>query len=945
MHPDTPPSRAPSPAEDLFADLVLRVSGGQPDDLEAVCRAHPVLEPELRALHARHYGVKARHRALDLGSLSPVAGGAGGHSAILEELRARGAQLARYRIVGRIGAGGMGTVYEAEDLLLGRKVALKVISDPARSTQLLPLFQREMRIAARISHPGVAGIHDAGVDEQGRAFFTMPLVSGRDLSEVFRRVHEKRDGWTFPRALGVLRQVCDTMAYVHSRGVIHCDLKPSNVRVGGFGEVFVMDWGLAKELAATADATPQPTSEATHARELSLRGHGTPPYVSPEQARGGIATLGSATDIYAIGSMLYELLAGRAPYVSQGETPSSDVLITRLLAGPPQPIQEVSASQPPELLAICNRAMQRDATARYASCLELARDLESFLEGRVVSAYATGAWAEARKWVERNRALAASLGLAAAVVLVAAIVVSRLQSHDQHERLLSSYRNAAEIARQRGAWRQVLENVDLARRAGFSDEIELALLEAEVRLWTGQPKDALDRLSGLVVQDGTSAQRARSHLIQAQALQARVGENDTALEHVRLAMAETLSAADRAFASGLMATTTAESLSRFDEALRYEPLHFAAMSARLTTLFFLGRLDEALEQANILKRCYPDDPNALIMIVLLDQLVHGHYATLPSLEPLQARLSPEAVSRVRVAVESFVFFNTLPSTVAMGRFESLSGEQWAAAIKATATMQSAMNSLEFSPLLDSTQDSWMFAPKVPGIAAAYEALGQVLAVDRSQSAANEVARVTGLDGSPFLESPETCAIVLEDALKSHEEASFYFFHGAAILTSSLRDGETQADKLRRCLPSFERALSTPCILPKIRNMARYLAARCYNDLLVYAKDDTYRERAIAMVRSESVDETSDWEEIRMLGSLAMLCDAQSDGLRLVDAWIKKHPEQLDPRASRINVLRFMGAPGAALEEAEALLREHPENARLRDARDSAAAAVAKLRKQ
>ncbi len=459
-------SRAPSPAEDLFADYVLGLSGGKPDDFDALCEAHPTLAVELRELHARHFGAKGLQRALDLGSLPSTARGAGTqNAAILEELKARGAQVARYRVVEKIGAGGMGTVYDAEDVLLGRRVALKVISDVGRTRDLLPLFHREMRIAARISHPGVAGIHDAGVDEQGRAFFTMPLVRGRDLSEVFRFVRTTDSGWTLPRALGVLRQVCETMAYVHSRGVIHRDLKPANVRVGDYGEVYVMDWGLAK-VTAEQEGAQAVSAPGQAIGSLSGQTKGTPVYMSPEQAHGDLEALGPATDVYAIGAMLYELLAGHAPYREKDEEPDSERDLKRVRAGPPAALGRVARDAPAELVAICERTMTREAKARYPDMSALAADLASYLETRVVSAYETGTWAETKKWVQRNKALAIALA-GVLVVAVAGGAAFALKADEATQQALLAEANAARATEQ--------ERIAIQRAA----ELAIATLSAQ----------------------------------------------------------------------------------------------------------------------------------------------------------------------------------------------------------------------------------------------------------------------------------------------------------------------------------------------------------------------------------------------------------------------------------------------------------------------------------
>jgi WD40 repeat protein len=282
-------------------------------------------------------------------------------------------------------------------------------------------------------------VHELGLDDEGRLYFTMRLVRGRDLSEVFEELQRGSDGWTVTRAVGALLKACEAMAYAHSKRVIHRDLKPANIMVGRFGEVYVMDWGLARVLgredprdlrlvhqpaapsmvltdrrdARDSDAVAASSDSPLLTRDGDIVG--TPSYMSPEQARGDLAVVGPASDVYSLGAILYHLLAGRMPFVPQGEKTSAHVVWTRLREGPPEPLRELAPSTPEELVAICEKAMAREPDARYVDTLDMAEDLRAYLEGRVVRAHATGALVEFKKWVARNKALA---GTAAAALLL-----------------------------------------------------------------------------------------------------------------------------------------------------------------------------------------------------------------------------------------------------------------------------------------------------------------------------------------------------------------------------------------------------------------------------------------------------------------------------------------------------------------------------------------------
>ncbi len=233
-------------------------------------------------------------------------------------------RVGRYRLTGEIARGGVGAVYRAHDVDLGRDVAFKVILDAHRTKpELLRRFVEEAQIGGQLHHPGVCAVHEMGLFADDRPFFTMKLVKGRTLSEL---LSERRDpAVERQRFLGIFLQVAQTLAYAHARGVIHRDLKPSNIMVGSFGEVQVMDWGLAKVLArggaqedrrATTTAEPPSVirtlrSGSTGSESLAGSVLGTPAYMAPEQARGEVDDLDERTDVFGLGAVLCEILTGR----------------------------------------------------------------------------------------------------------------------------------------------------------------------------------------------------------------------------------------------------------------------------------------------------------------------------------------------------------------------------------------------------------------------------------------------------------------------------------------------------------------------------------------------------------------------------------------------------------------------------------------------------------
>jgi WD40 repeat protein len=317
-----------------------------------------------------------------------------------------------YELLGELARGGMGRISKARDRL-GRVVAVKQLLHP--SPHAIALFEREARITARLQHPSIVSVIEAGILPNGEPMYVMKLVPGRALRDVLR------ESLAVTERLGLLPiviAIADALAYAHREGVIHRDLKPSNVLIGEFGEVVVIDWGLAHD--AHGGREP-PEAAAALAADVTARAMGTPAYMTPEAARG--EPVDERADVYAIGALLYEMLAGAPPY--RGE--DGVAILAAVRAGPPEPIARRAPGTPADLAAIVERAMARDRDARYPSARELADELRRFATGQLVSAHVYSLRDRAWRWLRRNRAPVAVGGVAAALVIgLVAIGVSRI---------------------------------------------------------------------------------------------------------------------------------------------------------------------------------------------------------------------------------------------------------------------------------------------------------------------------------------------------------------------------------------------------------------------------------------------------------------------------------------------------------------------------------------
>lgn len=392
----------------------------------------------------------------------------------------------RYEDRGVLGAGAIGEVRRVYDRVLRATFAMKVLRHAA-SPESRTRFYAEARVTARLRHPGIVAVQDLGELPDGRPWFTMEEVGGRTFAEVLQ------DEPGLRRRVEIWLRVCEAVAYAHAQGIVHRDLKPDNVMVGDFGEVRVMDWGLAR----VSDGVEPPSGEESRDHQGTVLGSvlGTPGYMPPEQAAGRSREVGPTADVYALGAMLYTLLAGQRPYAHLG---GRDALAATV-RGPPTPVAELAPEGPPALVALCTRAMAREPGDRPGDAALLVSAVREWLEGARKEAEARDLVERAlgaRPRAERLRAEADALSAEAARLL------DGVAPFDPIERKLPGWGLEEEAERVRADALEVEEGMHRGLRAALVQAPELR--EAHLAL----------------------AELYRSRLVRAEALGERVAAAD-----------------------------------------------------------------------------------------------------------------------------------------------------------------------------------------------------------------------------------------------------------------------------------------------------------------------------------------------------------------------------------------------------------------------------------
>ena len=459
----------------------------------------------------------------------------------------------RYQVKREFARGGMGLIWVAMDTAVGREVALKELLPPKLGSgttrvtdapELVERFLREAKVTGQLEHPNIVPVYEIATREDGGVFYTMKLVRGKTMAHKLLQIangtgtaREKLDQRL--KLLDSFGDVCNAIAYAHSRGVIHRDIKPANIMLGDFGETLVLDWGLARVLGQEESSSmrrkaeeqafsPSLLQDDTENRTLDGAVLGTPAYMPPEQARGALEMVDQRADVYALGAILYEILSGQPPY--EGKT-ARDVL-AKVLVLAPEPLAKLAPLAPPDLVSLVEKAIAREPEQRLQSAEKLASEVLAFRDGRELSVYRYSTSELVRRFVGRHKAavavamIAVLLGLAGSVYAFDSVMLERdqarlnLQSADREREA----RVAAE-QKQQGDREQLISQrkdeisaqrsrLDALRGSNLADEARTRIAELATR---GVPQSGLapaDRAENARIVSGLlAAAAARGELI------------------------------------------------------------------------------------------------------------------------------------------------------------------------------------------------------------------------------------------------------------------------------------------------------------------------------------------------------------------------------------------------------------------------------------------------
>jgi serine/threonine protein kinase len=394
------------------------------------------------------------------GKLSKLLGIADASVLSTNEMEARKINV-RYTLLRRLGQGGIGTVWLARDENLHRYVALKELTSTAVSGETAQAhFRREAEITGKLEHPGIVPIYQYGTDEAtGRSFYVMRFMGKRTLQDAITEYHERREAGNKDkllkhRLLTAFVNVCQAVAHAHSKKVVHRDLKPENIAIDSFGQIVLLDWGLAKINEETGMHEVKGKAEPGDLHSIGSaqtgRVLGTPLFMAPEQAAGRLDEVDELTDVYGLGGVLYAILTGVGPHQSGLETQHGGAteVFSKIVSNNVVPPTELADDVQPELNAICMKALASKRYLRYESATDLAKDVERYRAGAPVTAYNTPLRSRVRRWMAAHPTLAQLMLLSATLFILGGAAIGYTARQGRLALADARYHSLTEFARE-----------------------------------------------------------------------------------------------------------------------------------------------------------------------------------------------------------------------------------------------------------------------------------------------------------------------------------------------------------------------------------------------------------------------------------------------------------------------------------------------------------------
>jgi tetratricopeptide (TPR) repeat protein/predicted Ser/Thr protein kinase len=809
-----------------------------------------------------------------------------------------------YRLLRVLGEGGMGVVYLAEQERPRRFVALKVMKPGTATRDRLRRFEHEANVLARLQHPGIAQIFDAGYADAGfgpQPFFVMELVEGRTLTD-FARENNLR---TRDR-LELMVQVCQAIQHAHQKGVIHRDLKPGNILVDASGRPRVLDFGVAR----LTDADIHLTMPGTSVGQLV----GTLPYMSPEQVAADPAELDTRSDIYTLGVICYQLLTDRLPHDIQGKSPLEAARV--IGAEEPTPLSAANPVFRGDLDTIVATALERDKTRRYQTAADLAADLTRYLRDEPIVARPPSALYQFRKFAKRNKALvAACFTVVVALVmgswLWARAVVQRERAEgaerERSKQVVEVHLQTADLAGQRGQWRKAIENYDRVLEKGAADVVGLRLKKARAFLAVNDLTAYEREVQALAARSDLGEHEGAVLLLRGD--RALGVDNRAALQLISEALTKGLSKADEQYARALLARTSPEAVNLLRGAVECDPTSPRLRSMLALTLLLLGRFGDSRAQLAGAVALFPEEPNFLVYTALLDALEGNRTAAQANLARARGQLGKD---------EREVLESILDSIANVCREAALSDQEVFKMVEQLFAMMPKVYKIWLSPgTVRGEADvaaGLRLLPLPPALLQSYghlQASLQPLAQEKSDQKAIEE---------------------LKRAVAIHPEGSLQY------LLASMYFGKSNYVEAEHAAMT---AAGMPSLFP-IRRGALFLAAACEGLLGSPRRRDgppdlAMRRKAVENLHLVLAQGSPQPHEYRILTKIANNADEIGLARGLLDGWERQEPEAVEVHRIRFEVEMKAGNYGKARESALQGQRMRPGDSgwseRLKDATD------------